>query len=273
MRGRLANGRAPGCESTSEAHGRTFVVMKSLSHFAAGWLGAILGVVRAIVAGIRLVRDPDRLPEVFVLDRAVTGRATLEKMLGRLRGDPRAAAALASRERVVIPPLAELASLPAGTLGRAFADFMLARGLDPASIPRVDSEDDATFVRQHLYETHDLWHVVTGFDTDVPGELGLQAFYSAQLDGALPRFLMVGGLLNTRRHGRDEWADRVDAMARGWHAGRRADLFFGVRWASMWERPLTEVRRGLGVRPEGDRPTPRPVELNGPVQLVLGAPA
>jgi ubiquinone biosynthesis protein Coq4 len=33
------------------------------------------------------------------------------------------------------------------------------------------------------YETHDIWHVVTGFHTDVAGELGLQAFYLAQFPG------------------------------------------------------------------------------------------
>lgn len=262
--------------------------MKSLAHFVGAWLRAIVHLVRGVVAGVRLVLDPDRLPEVFVLDRAVTSPSTLARMLARLRADDRASDALRVRAPIVIPPLAALASLPEGTLGRSFADFMQARGLDPASIPKLTSEDEAGFVRQHLYETHDLWHVVTGFDTDVPGELGLQAFYSAQLDGALPRFLMVGGLLNTRRHGQDEWAARVDAMARGWQAGRSAALFFGVCWDTMWDKPLVEVRRALGVRPEGDHPAdsrterdrpdgdrsaPRPAELNAPVQLVLGAHA
>jgi ubiquinone biosynthesis protein Coq4 len=33
------------------------------------------------------------------------------------------------------------------------------------------------YVLSHLYEMHDLWHAVIGFETDVAGELALQAFY------------------------------------------------------------------------------------------------
>ncbi len=32
----------------------------------------------------------------------------------------------------------------------------------------------------HLYQTHDIWHVVTGWGNDLPGEVGLGGFYSAQ---------------------------------------------------------------------------------------------
>jgi ubiquinone biosynthesis protein Coq4 len=36
--------------------------------------------------------------------------------------------------------------------------------------------DDTSYLLLRLRQTHDLWHVVTGFSTNVPGELGLKAF-------------------------------------------------------------------------------------------------
>ena len=143
--------------------------------------------------------------------------------------------------------LDSLGVLPEGTLGRAVADFMRARGLDPASIPRHESDDEASYVRAHLYETHDVWHVVTGFDTDVAGELAVQAFYSAQLDGELPRLIVIGGLVNARLRGGDDWGRRLDAISRGWTRGKAARPLFGVAWDELWARPLDEVRAGLGI--------------------------
>ena len=39
---------------------------------------------------------------------------------------------------------------------------------------------DAAYVELRLSQTHDLWHVITGFDTMVAGEIGLQAFHLTQ---------------------------------------------------------------------------------------------
>ena len=90
-----------------------------------------------------------------------------------------------------------LRALPTGTLGREYALMMDRNGLDPASIPTMPDDDEGKYVRAHLYETHDLWHVVTGFGTDVAGELGLQAFYQAQLPGKLPSAILAAGFVNT----------------------------------------------------------------------------
>ena len=63
---------------------------------------------------------------------------------------------------------------------------MIRMNLDPKDIlvpENVGSDFD--YVRAHLRETHDVWHPVTGFDTDVAGELGLQAFYLAQFQAPL----------------------------------------------------------------------------------------
>jgi ubiquinone biosynthesis protein Coq4 len=202
---------------------------------------------RTAWGGFRLLLDPNRLDDVFVLERGTVDTAVNDRILATIAQDPRAARAIAERHRLERVDVDRLASLPEGTLGRTFADYLRARGLDPGAIPRLDAPDDEGYVRAHLYETHDIWHVVTGFDTDVAGEIGLQAFYSAQIDGALPRWLVMGGLLHSIMKQPDDWSRRLEAIARGWNLGKRSGALFGTHWDEMWTVPLGEVRTTLRV--------------------------
>jgi len=205
---------------------------------------------RAIWSFVDLVRHPEHLDRVFEIADAMSGqkRDVLEKMRDSFAMDPRGAAALRERPRLAVR-LADLRRLPAGTLGRTYADHMTGNGLDPAAIPTLPSDGEIEFMRAHLYETHDVWHAVTGFRTDVAGELGLQAFYAAQSPGGLPLMLIAMGLLNAALFTLGDRERRFEAIATGWEMGKRAEPLFGVRWDELWERPIDEVRVTLGVKP------------------------
>jgi len=211
-----------------------------------------IAFARTLWSFVDLVKHPDHLDRVFeISDGMVKQRMeVLGKMAEHFARDERGARALAERRRLHVD-LAELSKLPAGTLGRVFAEHMIVNELDPASIPTLAADDALDFVRAHLYETHDVWHAVTGFQTDVPGELGLQAFYAAQAPGGLPWMLLAMGFLNTALYAMDERDARLEAVARGWDMGRRARPLFGTRWDTLWATPIDEVRRALGVVPYG----------------------
>ena len=124
---------------------------------------------------------------------------------------------------------------------------MLRAGLDPSALPTLEANDDSGYLRAHLYETHDIWHAVTGFHTDVAGELGLQAFYLAQIPSRLSSAILAGGFINTVAYAFPDRDARMRQIVRGWVLGKRAKNFFGVDWASLWATPLDEVRALLGV--------------------------
>jgi ubiquinone biosynthesis protein COQ4 len=209
-----------------------------------------IAFARTIWSFADLVKHPDHLDRVFEISNGMVKRRTevLAQMVAHFGKDAVGAAALRERPRLRVD-LDTLSALPAGSLGRVFADHMRANGLDPAAIPTLASVDEAEFVRAHLYETHDVWHAVTGFQTDVAGELGLQAFYAAQAPGGLPWMLLAMGFLNTALYAMREREVRFDAIARGWEMGRRARPLFGTRWDALWSKPVDEVRRSLGVEP------------------------
>lgn len=78
-------------------------------------------------------------------------------------------------------PLAELRQLPAQTWGAQLAHFLDARHFDDF-LPN--------------YETHDAFHALLDYDTNVVGEMRLQAFMIGNQGASLPgRILFVLGCL------------------------------------------------------------------------------
>ncbi len=204
-------------------------------------------LARGVRATARILLDPTRLDDVFVLADLAEESPQLERVIEDLRADPVFAEVLRDKPRLGRVDFRALAVLPEGTVGRAYADFMSARGLDHEDLQLVEGEGEMDFVRNHLRETHDLWHVVTGFDTDVAGELGLQAFYLAQLEGPLPMLLLSVGMVHTLLRAMPEARARFDAIARGWLLAKRARPLFGLAFAKRWEQPLAELREELGL--------------------------
>jgi ubiquinone biosynthesis protein COQ4 len=205
-----------------------------------------LTLVKTAVRAAMLIRDPNRLGDVIDIADNLSSAALVSSLVEAISRDPEGARALRERPRVSLD-LARLQALPEGSLGRTFADHMIANGLDPAALPSRPAKDAGQFVRAHLFETHDLWHVVTGFETDVAGELGLQAFYMAQLPTRLAPLLLAGGLLNTLVYAFEQRTVRMDSISRGWELGRRARSLFGVRWNDLLALPLAEVRARFGI--------------------------
>src|SRR5207244_538961 len=85
-----------------------------------------------------------------------------------------------------IHPVPALRAVPAGSLGRAYHEFMVeedlsAEGLVAQSqIPRPAMSDDVTWFRERSREMHDLLHIVAGYGRDPLGEACVTAFSFAQ---------------------------------------------------------------------------------------------
>jgi ubiquinone biosynthesis protein COQ4 len=200
----------------------------------------------------RLVRDPSRLGEVFEIAETLVDTNAMAPIVDAFRATPEGARALRERPRIGRVDMKALRALPEGTLGRAFAAHLDRNGLDPNALPMLEhTPDDGMYAHAHLYETHDVWHAVTGFGADVAGELGLQAFYLAQMPAKLGTVLLSLGLLNTFLYAFDERDARMREITRGWLLGRRAKTFLGMDWKALWTTPLSEVRARLNVDVDG----------------------
>ena len=160
--------------------------------------------------------------------------------------------AFLKRPRVGMADLDHLLSFPKESLGYHYAAFMRAKGLAPYPLvvgakPNLGKDSDELYVLEHLRESHDIWHVVTNFDTDVAGELVLQAFYATQNPSPFPLVILAIGLLNTLLFAMEDKERRFDAIQRGWNLGKHAKPLFGVDWSKLFPQPFLDVKSNLAL--------------------------
>ena len=162
---------------------------------------------------------------------------------------PAVAKKLASlRDDAPTHDLARLRALPAGTLGREYARFLDANGITPLAV----SDDvrrrfrDAPYALRYT-ATHDLHHVLAGFDTGLAGEAGVLAFNvgqgSAPVSRAMLSFVRVLYTLASPTQARAIASNVRVGLA----MGRRAELVIAAPIESYFERPLGDARKALGI--------------------------
>ncbi|WP_233577412.1 Coq4 family protein [Citreicoccus inhibens] len=193
------------------------------------------------------VRDPTLLTDILELAPVLVPPESLQALARNLQRHPAVARAFCERPRVGHLDLTWLGALPPGTLGRSYSEHLRVNGLDPAALPRMEAPTDALYVRAHLLETHDVWHVLTGFSADVAGELGVQAFSLAQIGSPFALAVLTGGLANTLLYAFAERDARLRALVRGWLLGQRAQPLFGAAWGQLWEVSVTELRARYAI--------------------------
>ena len=211
-----------------------------------------IAALRAIRA---LQRDREDTKQVFLLIDALRGKTTL-RQLARFRQTEFGRIALADRRRLFdrLEDRASLAALPAGTLGRAYHEFMAsenlsAEGLVEASkvLKRPPAGDDMTWFRERGREMHDLLHMVTGYGRDAVGEACLVAFTYAQTG---QKGFLVIALNAARRAPRFLPGQPVRrAIFEGYRRGRAAGWLIGADWETLLSRPVEEVRSQFGIKP------------------------
>ena len=216
-------------------------------------LAGLLKTVRGLFFFGSLVKNPNKLDSVFEMRDAMTSPEIVIPIAEALRAQsPRAAEAFRERPRLGRVDVAALAQLPAHTLGGVYGRYLQKNNQNPDSIPTLKADEDWEYMSAHLYETHDLWHVLTGFGVDVAGEGGLQGFYAAQIPGGLASALLSAILLNNATLNIHAETDRrMNAITEGWLMGKRAQALFGFRFADRFGDSLDDIRRELGIVPVG----------------------
>lgn len=154
-----------------------------------------------------------------------------------------------------------LRSLPASTLGGAFARFMDDNGLSTNlyDIPPAHTADpDEAYLILRIRHVHDVWHVLTGLGVEGHDEILLHAFQLAQTGLPSSVALMALGSLKHMALEARFWALRRGLRA-AFLRGRAASPLLPVYWERHFEEPLAEVRARHGIRPW----TARDVEASG----------
>jgi ubiquinone biosynthesis protein COQ4 len=209
--------------------------------------------VRALRAARILFADPDDLPQVFTIIESLSGN-TLQRIHRRMQAHESGRRVLEQRPDLVARLLDRdaLARLPEGSLGRAYLDFVQrenisAEGIRAAAEKGMERVLPAPldFVSARMRDTHDLWHVVTGYSGDVLGEVALLAFIFAQTFN--PGIALIIGLGLAKTLGAAGGEDSRKIIADGFRRGRSTAWLPAVEWEKLLEMPLSQVRAQLSA--------------------------
>lgn len=197
-------------------------------------------ILQGMRAGIALALNPNDTQQVFYLALSVD-RETLPLATERMRAHPSGRELL--RHKPAIDKhhvdLASLRALPDTTLGGAYARMLQAKNLDPDLFQRPPGlPDDQAYVAQRARQTHDLWHVLTGLDTDIPGETALQAFTYEQLHQNVSGLIMTFGQLIFGF----QYPHMKKLVERARLAGAGAPFLLAIAWEELWTEPLASLR-------------------------------
>lgn len=110
-----------------------------------------------------------------------------------------------------------------------------------------------------MRRVHDLWHVLSGYGTDVTGELALQGFTLAQLQSPFSGLLLAGGILHLVIYKPLEMIRTFELIIEGYARGKQAQKLITVRLEENWNRSLAEIRAELGI--SALKPTPLAFEI------------
>ena len=175
------------------------------------------------------------------------GSPQMEDCIRRFRALPGGAELMDGRYPPLEPPIAQLQTLPAGTLGREYARLILQLGYDPEFFRPRPIESDGQWLTQRIATTHDIHHVISGFGTERAGETGVLAITAAQIGFPAYVLLTSASQLANFRLKLEEFEGISRAAAHGSAMARQAQCLAIARWEEGWEKPIQQWRHELGL--------------------------
>lgn len=194
-----------------------------------------------------ILRDPDDTGQVFILALA-SARKELPRLLTEFVIDPEGLELLVDRPAIdrESTDYDALMRLAPHTLGGAYARFLRRHELTPDLFRAPEGLPLAVaYLSQRMRQTHDIWHVLTGYSTDVFGELGLQAFLYGNSLMPAPGLISVFGAFRFSI----EDPRSLPLVWDGYRKGRRARFLPPIRWERRWDLPLDGVRHEFDITP------------------------
>ncbi len=146
-----------------------------------------------------------------------------------------------------LPDMEDLEKMPEGTLGHAYAQHLLKNNLKLNFYPQTNSERFVDYISCRLYISHDLWHVLLGYEVSPQGESEVQAFTLAQINSPTSVMLIAAGLLNLLKHNPASTPRIFSKCVDAYQRGKSAEFLLNYRFESLLTEPLEKIRSMIKV--------------------------
>jgi len=207
---------------------------------------------------LRFVTTPSDLANSFEAMFALAG-PTLQREFRDFANHPVGRSMLRENPRrdlnALLSNRAALAAMPKGSFAHAYLEylggddmgsaeyFLDAADLDEKARRFGWSDDQLWFVKR-MTNSHDLFHVVAGYDRDVTGEVGVVCYTAGQVP-LLPLRMLLPYFSLLKPSQPIRWARFVRDSYRH---GRQTPSLACVDYEALLSKPLADARREIGVR-------------------------
>lgn len=200
-------------------------------------------------------RHHDQTYEIFLS----LGAPTFARAFQAVRAHPDGRRLLAGKPDLLakLGDDAYLASLPPGSLGHAYRDFLTRHRLDAGVFDETTAiapiaerngwDGDFYYMIKRGTALHDIFHTLGGYGPDVGGELGNLGFHHGQLGKCwftrtLALLMCLIPMDIPVRH-------RIRYLNQAIQRGRHADNLMAAPYEQLLDQPIDQVRQQLGITP------------------------
>jgi len=203
-----------------------------------------------------LVENPDDTAQAIVVIAAMTGNSN-ERLFKRFKKSPRGQKILNKKHDLyrILCDRERMLAMPKGSLGRTICEWFIREDISAEGLagamevateqfpdrPKNQGEEEKVF-GSLLLNLHDVFHVLTGYDRDMRGEIAVLAFTVPQTWSTGIAYLVWRSL---RSNGWNSEPSRL--IRQGLGRGLRAQWLLDQDWESLFEQPIDEVRERLGI--------------------------
>ncbi|HEX7758376.1 MAG TPA: Coq4 family protein [Caulobacteraceae bacterium] len=203
----------------------------------------------------RLLADKEDTGQVFEIMGALNGDSTL-KGYRQLLTTPQGGRL--AYERVELAPRlmddAWLDSFAPDTVGAAYRDFVRSENISAEGLAEISRARQSVVEQRHPHawfgrrtrDSHDLWHILSGYHRDGLGEACLVAFSYAQTGSLGWAAIAVGAAVRSRKGPRRPYKR---AIWQGYQRGKAAKWLAGEDYERLMSEPLEAARRRLNITP------------------------
>lgn len=214
----------------------------------------ILTIVRQVPKALK--RSSDTMAAMTIY-KAAGGKVISDEMVEYVECSEEGKAMLEARPDIfsLLTDRERLRSLPEDTLGYQYISWADREGIYPEGLEGMgkelgllgtESDEVLVYLERRQRVLHDLYHLLTGYDRDVAGEVALLRFSAIQeKNKALDFVSRIGQIRFVMRRRFDLFRLRRDASDRA----HRAPILLVQNWEELIERPIDEVRKMLNLYP------------------------